>query len=123
MHIDNTQDIIDVRDVIARFEELEYDADNLSTDEYLEREGLLHLLHDLRGEGGDERWRGDWYPVTLISDYHFVTYAQDLAEDLYGSKIYNASWPFTHIDWERAADELQMDYTSVEFDGVTYWYR
>lgn len=24
---------------------------------------------------------------------------------------------------ERAARELQMDYTSVEFDGITYWVR
>lgn len=27
------------------------------------------------------------------------------------------------VDWERAARELQMDYTPVEFDGVTYWVR
>lgn len=25
--------------------------------------------------------------------------------------------------WERAASELQMDYTSVEFGDVTYWIR
>lgn len=27
------------------------------------------------------------------------------------------------IDWERAAEELRMDYTAVDFDGVTYWVR
>ena len=27
------------------------------------------------------------------------------------------------IDWAQAAHELQMDYTSVDFDGVTYWIR
>jgi hypothetical protein len=27
------------------------------------------------------------------------------------------------IDWNEAASELQMDYTAVEFDGVTYWVR
>ena len=26
-------------------------------------------------------------------------------------------------DWERATRELQMDYTEVDFDGVTYWIR
>lgn len=28
-----------------------------------------------------------------------------------------------YIDWKRAAEALQSDYTSVEFDGVTYWVR
>jgi hypothetical protein len=27
-----------------------------------------------------------------------------------------------HIDWD-AANALKTDYTSVEFDGVTYWLR
>ena len=32
-------------------------------------------------------------------------------------------WPYSCIDWEQAAEELQQDYMSVEFDGVTYWMR
>lgn len=32
-------------------------------------------------------------------------------------------WPLRHIDWDAAAEELKQDYTSVEFDGVTYWIR
>jgi hypothetical protein len=32
-------------------------------------------------------------------------------------------WPFTCIDWEQAASELQMDYSAVDFDGVIYWIR
>ena len=27
------------------------------------------------------------------------------------------------IDWDQAARELRMDYASVEYDGVTHWYR
>ena len=33
------------------------------------------------------------------------------------------AWPYTCIDWEQAARELRYDYTSVDFDDVTYWIR
>jgi antirestriction protein len=57
---------------------------------------------------------------------HFVSvakaYAQDFAEDI-GAIDRNAGWPLGCIDWEAAADELKSDYSSIEFDGVTYWVR
>ena len=34
-----------------------------------------------------------------------------------------ATWPNNHLDWKAAAEELQLDYTEVDFDGVTYWTR
>jgi antirestriction protein len=92
----------------------ETDADEFSK--------LKSLLEDLAGNGGDEQWRGDWYPITLIPDYEFEDYARELADDI-GAINKNASWPNTCIDWEQAARELQMDYTTVEYDGTTYWYR
>lgn len=70
-----------------------------------------------------EGYADDWkYGATLVRDSYFEDYAQELAEDI-GAIDRNASWPYTCIDWERAARELRMDYTSVEFDGVTYWVR
>ncbi|KVE35712.1 hypothetical protein [Burkholderia sp. BDU5] len=48
--------------------------------------------------------------------------ASELASDCDMIKR-DATWPNNCIDWERAARELQVDYSSVEFDGVTYWYR
>jgi len=27
------------------------------------------------------------------------------------------------IDWKAAARDLQVDYTEVDFDGVSYWIR
>ena len=35
----------------------------------------------------------------------------------------DAGWPTSYIDWERAADALKMDYTSIEADGRTFWVR
>jgi hypothetical protein len=64
----------------------------------------------------------DWrHGATLIRDNYFESYAQEQAEDLHGDKVRHAQWPFNCIDWEQAANELQQDYTAVEFDGVTYW--
>ncbi len=124
-----TDDIIDVRDIIARVEVLEA-IDGIEdaiaardeNDDASELVDLRALLADLEGAGGGEQWRGDWYPVTLIRDDYFRTYAQDLAEDI-GAIDANAAWPARCIDWTQAARELRMDYTSVTYAGVTYWTR
>ena len=91
-------------------------------DLFAELTELETLLDDLRGYGGDEQWEGDWYPSTLIRDSYFREYAQELAEDR-GMIPDNNAWPCTCIDWDQAARELRMDYTSTEFNGTTYWYR
>lgn len=66
---------------------------------------------------------GDWrYGETLVRDSYFANYAQQLAEDI-GAVNANASWPNNCIDWEQAARELEVDYTQVDFDGVTYLIR
>jgi len=70
-----------------------------------------------------EGYAADWrYGETLIRDSYFEEYARELADDI-GAIPRDAGWPTTCIDWEQAARELQMDYTSVNFDGVTYWVR
>jgi hypothetical protein len=91
-------------------------------DEDKELKDLESLLESLKGYGGDHQWEGDWYPVTLVRDSHFTEYAQQLAEDI-GAINSEAGWPNNCIDWERAARELRIDYSTVDFDGETYWYR
>ena len=135
--IDLDAEIIDVRDVIARVEHLEglgtAGPVDLGDDNYTDQDTLFAELHDLRmllddlkGNGGDEQWRGDWYPLSLISDYYFEDYARELADDI-GAVDANASWPNSFIDWERAAAALQMDYTAIEIevDGIErrFWTR
>lgn len=125
MSIENTEDLIDVRDVIARVEELDSerdDNDKLPAEEEQEFSDLYDLLSELRGCGGDYQWQGDWFPITLIRDTYFAEYARELAEGI-GAINKDAVWPNNCIDWERAARELQHDYSEVEYLGVTYWYR
>ena len=57
-----------------------------------------------------------------ISEHHFEDYAIDLAESACGIEDSN-TWPCNHIDWGSAIDELLMDYTEIEFNGVTYYCR
>jgi hypothetical protein len=78
-------------------------------------------LKALAEEASD--YAADWeYGETLIRDSYFRDYAQELAEDI-GAVNAQATWPNNCIDWEQAARELRMDYTAVDFAGVTYWLR
>jgi hypothetical protein len=147
--IDNSMDIIDSRDVIARIEKLEswredrieelkgMTAAGLSLEEQDKLEGLeneeereneddnareLRVLKALAEEA--EGYAPDWrYGETLIRESYFEQYAQDLTSDLYGKEINDAKWPFNHIDWREAAEDLKQDYTTVIFDGEEYLVR
>ncbi len=114
-------DIIDVRDLIERFEDLEADEARDADDE-AEFARLELLLDELAGNGGDEQWRGDWYPLTLIHDSYFATYARELVEDI--GDVPDGFPHYIVIDWEATAENIRQDYSSIEgFDGETYWYR
>lgn len=120
----NGEDIIDVRDIIERYEELESEIPEelcqRDPEQVAEKNKLDELLSELAGNGGDEQWRGDWYPVTLIRESYFTDYARDLVLDCYDLKGLPT---FVHIDWEATAREVKVDYSEVEIDGVTYFYR
>ncbi len=118
--IENTEDVIDSRQVIARIDHLserEEDADSpLDDDEREELAKLRKLASQCEGYG-------DWeHGEALIRESYFETYSQELADDL-GLTKGDANWPYTCIDWKQAARELRMDYTEVDFDGVSYFMR
>lgn len=186
--IDNSQDIIDSRDVIKRIEELEadkqalvdavqeaqeaVDAAQVELDEYnddtnvlkgtAEHQNAMSALcsakEDLRTAKCElEDWTGDeeaeidpsddakelkclkeladnmeneceWESGTgLIRESYFEDYARQTAEDC-GLLENCDKWPATCIDWEKAADELKQDYSTVTFkdedgEGIDYYYR
>jgi hypothetical protein len=121
--IDNTADVIDSRDVIARIEELRAQVGDttLPEEDVIANTRELADLKALAKQGED--YAPDWeYGETLIRDSYFKAYAQELAEEI-GAISPSATWPNTCIDWDQAARELRMDYTAVEFGSVTYWVR
>lgn len=120
--LDLNADIIDVRDIIARVEELENEVADTEAqawknrDEYAE---LTAILDELAGSNGDEQWRGDWYPLTLIRDSHFEEAMDELVYDCYEVPKNLPSFMSIVLDYVA----LQQDYTCVEIDGATYFYR
>lgn len=130
--ITNMEDMLDVRDIIARFEELEDalvaadeehagDWAKANPDDATEYTMLKLLLEALAGYGGDEKWRGDWYPVTLIRESYFVKAMQELCEDI--GDFPDGVPSYYVIDWDATARNLRVDYSTVEYDGVDYLYR
>lgn len=110
----NTDHVLDSRDVIAA---LETSAEDRTDADRIE----LAALAALAGEG--ESLLDDWeYGVTLVRDTYFTRYAEEYAIDC-GLVDPAALWPACYIDWERAAADLQVDYTPLDFAGVTYWAR
>ncbi len=138
----NTDDVIDSRDVIARIEELEAeltdahegesDPPALEFSEWLNEvaEDDAHTMQDaateyqaLKALADQCEGYGDWdHGETLIRESYFQDYAMELAEDC-GMIPKDLAWPCTCIDWEQACRELKMDYTEVDFDGVSYFMR
>jgi len=126
--LDLTADIIDVRDIIERVEELESEIEayaetmddwQANADNQQELEALMSIMEEMKGYGGDEQWRGDWYPVTLIRDSHFEEAMDELVHDCYDMPKNLPDFMTITLDYVA----LQMDYTSVEIEGATYWYR
>ena len=82
-----------------------------------DEEKELAELDDLESEITD--WR---HGNTMIPEGSFEDYARDFAGDI-GAINRDASWPLSYIDWEQAAKELAMDYTTVSYQGEDYYVR
>jgi antirestriction protein len=129
--IDLTADIIDLRDIIERVEELENQLEGLGsegdaamqnlTEEWQELQALNNIMEELKGYGGDEQWRGDWYPITLIRESYFTEYTREMLEDCGTIPRDLPAW--VHIDWEATAREVKMDYSYISIGEMDYLYR
>ena len=102
-------------EIVERVEE----AEKALSEWQAEYQEELDGLNTLESEIGREWMHGE----TLIPEDDFEEYAEDTAADMYGSQITDAAWPFSHIDWEAAADDLKQDYSEAEYQGTTYLFR
>jgi len=87
--------------------------DDFGDDEQTE----LAELDELESEISE--WR---HGETLIPESDFEDYARQLADDI-GAVPDESRWPCACIDWEWAARELAMDYSTVTYQGTDYLVR
>jgi len=79
-----------------------------------ELKNLLELREDI-----GRSWAEN---VSLVPDSEFEEFAQQEADSL-GLISDKNSWPTCYINWEFAAESLKQDYSTVDYDGETYYYR
>lgn len=133
--INNSQNIIDSRDIIERIKELECilsevwgdnpdlwlekNSENIASDYYDEAKEFVELKN-LESEASEH---SDWKDgQTLIRDSYLSDYAKEFAIDI-GAIPDPNNWPINHIDWESAVDELKNDFVEVYFAEEAYWIR
>ena len=125
------ENTFDSREMQERIDELQTTADEYEAEKGCLEEGqepdvmdeaeaeelktLLEFKDDVSGSEWDDG-------VTFIRESYFEDYARELAEDI-GAINADATWPCNCIDWEQAAEELQMDYSEGELEGITFYYR
>jgi hypothetical protein len=120
----NHESIIDRRTIesfLRYYDGLAEDAvDEYYTDE--DREGFRDLLSEydeahvlqLRQMVSDSR--GDEF----ISEHHMADYAREYADEAFDLDGYGAS---AYFDYEKFSSDFEMDFSSFEYDGVTYYSR
>ena len=119
--ISNSDKYIDAQDVRKRIAELESQIEDATDEDDVECEkDELKILEAFAGEIGSDNLQ---HGCQLIHEDHFEEHAREMAGELHGKAVADAEWPFYCIDWTKAAEELQIDYTGADFDGVTYYFR
>lgn len=140
MTISNCDGLIDSRDITERIGELEIELESAHEDEGTEKEFDEWLtdmagssdgtfqepaqeLIDLRAFAEEAKgYAGDWlYGVSLIREEYFTEYCQELLADI--GDLPRDLPGYIVIDWEATADNLKVDYTSVDFAGEEYLVR
>ena len=107
-------------------------------------EEMTELFEDILFEEEEiESWKQDWqeeinqitcidevedeigsefdFGVTLIPEDDFTDYVEDL---LKGCGYISDDFPsWIEIDWEATAENVKQDYSELEYEGETYFYR
>ncbi len=126
-------DIIDLRDLATLATECGDEIEDTDTDveDVLESKNTLNTLADLCAELGRQVEATDHEAVAtalealgneyggMIAEDHFESYARDYSNEV--NEI--PSWLEGHIDWASVAKEMQMNYSSITFDGEDYYIR
>lgn len=132
----NTNEVIDTRDIVElitevedKIAELESDIESIGGDEETKLEHLeselesyqsdLEILENIKDEVGSEFEYGE----TLIRDNYFTYYQKEMLIDCGMLPKDLPSFIENNIDWDAVADDLKVDYSEIDIEGETYWFR
>lgn len=81
----------------------------------------LDALVELENEIGEH---DDWKDgVNAIPASGMAEYAQEFAHDTGAMDTSDATWPFNHLDWDAAGEELAEGMTMFSFEDDDYYIR
>jgi len=118
--IDPNAGVIDGRELVDRIGWHEIDEeDGLEAGDAEELAALRKLVAEVEGISG-EQCR---YGVSIVGDGFFTEYIRNRFVDTQDSdhSVDIGTWPFSHIDWDAAADEEKRHFSSVTFEGRLFW--
>jgi hypothetical protein len=114
--IDNSEDILDSRDIQERIDEL-FEVEESELEDY-ELEELNNLVRIKDEIGDDQNWK---FGIVFIRDSYFEEDSEEFAYDCGG--VDRDGSMIQYIDWERFAEDRKIYFQSIDFDGETYWYN
>lgn len=134
----------DTRDLAEKRDELKQEILDSFLENFPHYEEMTESFEDILFEEEEiESWKQDWqeeinqitcidevedeigsefdFGVTLIPEDDFTDYVEDL---LKGCGYISDDFPsWIEIDWEATAENVKQDYSELEYEGGTYFYR
>jgi hypothetical protein len=122
--LDNSEDLIDSRDVTDLIEYFEAKLESLVDDELQDFKNeygdKLESLKKLAEEG--EAAAPDWnFGETMILESYFTEHVMQTIKDC--GDLPQDIPSYIEIDEEKTAENLKADYQEIDFDGETYYIR
>lgn len=117
-NVSNMDDIIDSRDAVLALDALkdEWASDPAGFDSEEALEALEEFVDELNATFGEQEVE---FGITLVRDTHWDQYAEEYADEVMEIPNEMASY----FDYDKFAEDLQQDYTEVQFDSIPYYGR
>lgn len=107
--------IEELRDDVESNELLPYDKKALEEE--------LEAIYELESDIGADLETAERDGVYFIAEDGFRDYAEEFAYDIGRIESRSYEWPYNHIDWDAAAQDLKYDFSEVEWQGNIYLFR
>lgn len=109
-------------DMTDSFEDIRFEEEEIQNwkEDWLDEIVAITDIERLEDEIGSSEWG---YGVTLIEEDDFEDYCIELLEDIGDLPENLPSYISNNINWSGVAQDLKVDYSEVDFRGVTYLFR